>query len=57
MKRCRVEIGTVRPHKSACLEIERHLIECRRILEGAEERSAKNRLEINALFGAVVERH
>jgi hypothetical protein len=55
VKRGRVEIRAVGPHKRLNLRINSHLLESREIFQWSEEFPNPNRPKVDCLFAAVVE--
>lgn len=53
----RIEVGSVRPHKSVDFGINAYLIEEIQIAQGTKQFAAQDRLEINDLLSLVVEAH
>lgn len=52
-----IEVGVVRPNQCPHFGVESHLVEKRQVAEGTVNFSMQDRLEVNGLFGVVVEFH
>jgi hypothetical protein len=57
VKRRRIEVGIIRPDQSADFRVEPDGIEVAQVLERPKERPLQHRPEVDALLGAVIERH
>jgi hypothetical protein len=56
VERRRIEVRPVRPHERAGLRVQRYRLKRCQILQWPEQHAAQDRLEIDPLFGPVVNR-
>ena len=57
MQRCRIEVGSIRPHERPRFVIELYCVERRQFLQWPEEWPPQDGFEVDALLGVVAEPH